>query len=665
VSSYEAIKDLWEEKRSFTRRGYFGALLSLLLLLLLTGRLIQLQVAQHDYYRTRADDNRMRLVPVPPVRGLIYDRNGALLAQNLPSFVLQIMPEQVDDLDALLRRLRWIVNLTDQDLARFRDRLRKTPRYRPVTLRTNLSPEEVARYEVDRYDLPGATVDATLVRDYPLGEEASHVVGYVGGITEADLARIAADEYQGLDQIGKVGVEKSHEDQLRGLPGTKIIEANAAGRPLRELNYRAGSPGKNLYLTIDARLQHVAEQALGDLDGAVVALDPRNGEVLALVSKPGFDPDLFANGVDAATYRTLLDDPHRPLYNRALLGTYPPGSTIKPFMAFAGLEEGTLDPDKPVYCPGYLNLPGSSRRYRCWKRSGHGELNLERAIAQSCDVYFYNVALGLGIDRIDRVLGAFGFGRVTGVDIGGERSGLVPSRDWKRRTFHQAWFPGETLNVGIGQGYLAVTPMQLAVAVSRIAMRGGGYLPHLVHAVGDPVGGRITEVAPQKLPPITVSDATTWDRVIAGMEQVTQNPRGTAYGIGADAPYAIAGKTGSAQVVGVAQNVGYQGAQRHIELKLRDNALFIAFAPADDPRIAVAVVAEHGAEGALAAAPVARMVMDQYLLGKVVYRAPPANAAVAPTPDHDDGDEGGPLPFDEPPQAQSPNPAPEEAVPPQ
>lgn len=665
MSSYDAIKDLWEEKRSFTRRGYFGALMSVLLILTLTARLIQLQVVQHDYYRTRADDNRMRLVPVPPVRGLIYDRNGALLAQNLPSFVLQIVPEQVDDLDATLARLRRIVNLSDQDVARFRERLRKTPRYRPVTLRTNLSPEEVARYEVDRYDFPGVTVDASLVRDYPLGAEASHVVGYVGGITDADLARIDADQYQGLDQIGKVGVEKSHEDQLRGLPGTKIIEANAAGRPLRELNYHAGSPGQNLYLTIDARLQHVAEQALGELDGAVVALDPRNGEVLALVSKPGFDPDLFANGVDNATYHALLDDPHRPLYNRALLGIYPPGSTIKPFMAFAGLEEGTLDPDKPVYCPGYLNLPGSSRRYRCWKRSGHGELTLERAIAQSCDVYFYNVALALGIDRIDQALGAFGFGHVTGLDIGGERSGLLPTREWKRRSLHQAWFPGETLNVGIGQGYLTVTPMQLALAVSRIAMRGGGYLPHLVHAIGDPVGGRIAEVAPQRLPPITVKDATIWDRVIAGMEQVTQSPRGTAYGIGADAPYAIAGKTGSAQVVGVAQNVGYQGAQRNIELKLRDNALFIAFAPADAPRIAVAVVAEHGAEGALAAAPVARMVMDQYLLGKVLYHAPPASATVLPAPDNDDGDEGGPLP-DESPPAQGPNDAPEEpAVPPQ
>lgn len=621
-SSYDAIKNFHKERHAFARRALVALAVALALLALLVARLIDLQIIQHSYYVTRSDDNRMRVVAVPPVRGLIYDRNGALLAQNLPSFDLVITPERVPDLKKTIAALREILPITDADVQRFYERLRSTPRYRQVPLRTDLSAEEVARFEIDRYRFPGVDIAAGLVREYPLGAAASHAVGYVGGITESDLDHIDPDLYQGLTQIGRTGVERSHEDELRGTPGAKIVEANAAGRPLRELNYQPGTPGKNLYLTIDARLQEVAERALGDLDGAVVAIDPRNGEVLALVSKPGYDPALFVRGLDETTYRQLLSDPHHPLYNRALLGTYPPGSTIKPFMAFAGLQENTLNADKPIFCPGYLTLPGSSRRYRCWKRSGHGWLTLQDAIAQSCDVYFYNVAIGLGIDRIDQILGEFGFGRDTGIDIPHEKSGLLPSRDWKRRVYHQAWYPGETLNVGIGQGYLTVTPIQLAQAVARIAMHGAGFVPHMVHAVGNPETGRIHLVTPTPLPPIPARNPDIWDQIIAGMEKATQDPHGTAYGIGHDAPYPIAGKTGSAQVVGVAQNVGYQGAQKHIEMQLRDNALFIAFAPADDPRIAVAVVAEHGAEGALAAAPVAREVMDEYLLGHVAYRGP-------------------------------------------
>ncbi|MDE2148818.1 MAG: penicillin-binding protein 2 [Gammaproteobacteria bacterium] len=631
-SSYDAIKNLHRERLLFTRRVVAALVLILLLVAVLGLRLVELQVLQYGYYETRSNDNRMRVVPVPPVRGLIYDRNGALLAQNLPSFDLVITPDQVAHVNATVAALRQVLpTITDDDVQRFHDRLLKTPRYRQIPLRSNLSPEEVARFELDRYRFPGVDVAAGLVRDYPLGTAASHVIGYVNGITETDLERIDPDLYQGLSQIGRAGVERSHEDQLRGTPGTKIIEANAAGRPLRELNYQPGTPGENLYLTIDARLQAVAERSLGDLDGAVVALDPRNGEVLALVSKPGYDPAMFVQGLTQQQYQQLLSDPHHPLYDRALLGTYAPGSTIKPFMAFAGLQAGTLTADKPVFCPGYLQLPGSSRRYRCWKRSGHGWLTLPDAIAQSCDVYFYNVALNLGIDRIDQILADFGFGRISGIDLPNEKSGLLPSPAWKQRVYHQPWYPGETLNVGIGQGYLTVTPMQLALAVSRIAMHGSGFAPHLVHAYGDPTTGRISAVAPQPLRPIAAHDATIWGTIVGGMEKVTQDPRGTAYRIGHDAPYPIAGKTGSAQVIGVAQNVGYQHAQKNVALQLRDNALFIAFAPAGDPKIAVAVIAEHGAEGALAAAPVAREVMDQYLLGQVLYHDPNAGRS-ADTP---------------------------------
>jgi penicillin-binding protein 2 len=639
MESYEAIKDLWEEKRAFSARAYIAGGICLILLLLLSARMMDLQLVQHGYYSGRADDNRMRLIPVPPVRGLIYDRNGALLAQNQPSFQLQIIPEQVDRLDETLARLGQLVRLDPEDLSRFRERLHKTPRYRPVTLRNNLSPEEVARFELNRYDFAGqgVEVNAGLVRAYPLGQQASHLIGYVGGITDADYASISESAYQGINQIGKVGIEKSHEDQLRGMPGTKVVEANAAGRPLRELDYQAGTAGKNLVLSIDARLQAVAEQALGPLDGAAVAIDPRTGEVLALVSKPGFAPAPFVEGIDSATYHALLDDPDRPLYNRALLGTYPPGSTIKPFMAVSGLIAGTLNPATRVFDPGYFQLPGNDRKYRCYKRSGHGWMDLNSAIAKSCDVYFYQAALNMGLDRIDAVLGQFGFGRPSGLDIPSERSGLLPTREWKRKTYRQAWFPGETINIGIGQGYLTVTPVQLAEAAARLAMHGGGFKPHLVHAYEDPATHALTPVAPEPLPPVETRDPSVFNLVVSAMQLVTMSQGGTAYAVFKDAPYSSAGKTGTAQVTALRQDETYAPKLDTVQYRFRDHALFIAFAPVENPQIAVAVVAEHAGHGGTSAAPVARALMDQYLLGKVLYNSPKAPVAAPPvepeTPD--------------------------------
>jgi penicillin-binding protein 2 len=639
MDSYQAIKDLWEEKRAFTARAYIAGGFCLLLLALLSVRMADLQLIQHGYYSGRADDNRMRLIPVPPVRGLIYDRNGALLAQNMPSFELQIVPEQVDRLDETLARLGQLVRLEPEDLTRFRERLHKTPRYRPVTLRSNLSADEVARFELNRYDFAGqgVEVNAGLVRAYPLGKQASHLIGYVGGITDADYANISEEAYQGINQIGKVGIEKSHEDQLRGMPGNKVVEANAAGRPLRDLDYKPGTAGQNLYLSIDARLQAVAEQALGTLDGAAVAIDPRNGEVLALVSKPGFDPAPFVEGIDNATYHALLDDPDRPLYNRALLGTYPPGSTIKPFMALAGLIAGTLNPATRIFDPGYFQLPGNDRKYRCYKRSGHGWVDLNAAIAKSCDVYFYQAALNTGLEHIDTVLGQFGFGHPSGLDIPSERSGLLPTREWKRRVYRQAWFPGETINIGIGQGYLTVTPVQLAQAAARLAMRGGGFKPHLVHAFEDPATHALVPVKPEPLPPVESRDPAVFDRIVAAMQLVTMTQGGTAYAVFKDAPYSSAGKTGTAQVTALRQDETYAPKLDTVQYRFRDHALFIAFAPADHPQIAVAVVAEHAGHGGTSAAPVARALMDQYLLGKVLYNAPAAVPAVPPvepeTPD--------------------------------
>ncbi len=627
----EKFKDLHSEKNTFLGRAVFAGVTCLALAVVLVVRLINLQLIHHDYYSTRADDNRMRITPVPPVRGLIYDRSGTLLAENRPAFVLEVTPEQAGNLDEALKRLESIIALTPKDIARFKDRVRKTPRYRGVPLRSNLSMEEVARYEINRHDFRGIDVNAGLTRNYPMGKVDSHVVGYVGSINEDELRELDPGKYQGLLQMGKVGVEKSQEELLRGTPGAKIIEANAYGRPLRELDYRQGAPGRNLYLSLDAKVQAVAEAALGDLNGAVVAIDPRNGEVIAMVSKPGFDPQLFSEGVDQQTYKELNTDPNRPLFNRAMQGTYPPGSTVKPAMALAGLEYNVVSPDHREYCKGEYTLPGSSRKYRCWKRTGHGPVDMMQGIMKSCDVYFYSLANTLGIDRIYEAMSGFGLGKPTGVDLPLEKGGLLPSKEWKRRVRRENWYPGETLSVGIGQGYMTTTPIQLAQMAARIAMRGGGFKPHIVHASEDALTKAVSVTKPEALPPIVLQNTKNWDAVISAMEGVAQIPGGTAYKIGRDAPYRIAAKTGTAQVAGMSQDEAKARAMETIPVHLRDHALFIAFAPADNPSIAVGVLAEHGGHGASVAAPIARKVMDMYLLGEVRYRdgTEPAPAAVA------------------------------------
>lgn len=627
----QALKNVRDEKSAFMRRAAVATVFIVVCSLILVVRMVKLQVVEHDQLSTRADENRMRVVPVAPVRGLIYDRNGSVLAQNKPAFVLEVTPELNPDLDALLARLDDIVELTEADVARFKDRVRKTPRYRGVPLRSNLSMEEVARYEVNRHDFRGVEVNAGLTRNYPLGASAAHVIGYVGGITEDELAK-APDErqFQGLSQIGKIGVERSQEDPLRGASGAKIIEANAYGRPLRELDYQRGYPGRNLHLSIDAKVQLVAEQALGELNGAIVALDPRNGEVIALISKPGYEPHLFVEGIDNKTYQALLADPKRPLFNRALQGMYPPGSTIKPAMAIAGLEYGVVDPEHTEYCSGGMSLPGSSRRYRCHKRNGHGAMNMLLGVMKSCDIYFYQLGMSLGVDRIHASMTGFGLGHATGIDLPLEKNGLYPSREWKQRTRKENWYPGETLNIAIGQGYTLTTPMQLAQMTARIAMRGGGFEPHVLHATEDAITKERLPIAPKALPPIQLKDNRNWQTVIAAMEETTHSPGGTAYRIGKDAPYRIASKTGTAQVAAMRQDEKEARTLEETPPHLRDHALFIAFAPVDDPRIAIAVLAEHAGHGGAAASPIARQVMDQYLLGEVRYVPPVAGTSTTP-----------------------------------
>ncbi len=634
MARYAALKNLHIERQTFVARVTFGMVVCAALALVLTGRLLQLQVLQHDYYSTRSDENRMRLTVIPPVRGLIYDRNGALLAQNVPGFRLEIVREEVADLDASLARAGQLVHLTDSDLTRFRERLRKTPKYQGVALRTNLSMEEVARFQLNRYEFHGVDINAGLTRNYPLGQSASHVVGYIGGITEDDLKAVDEKAYRGTQYLGQTGIEKWHEPMLHGTLSTKMVESSAGGRPLRELPElsQRGAPGTNLLLSLDARLQVAAEKAFGPRNGALIAIEPGTGEVLALLSKPGFDPHLFVEGIDAATYKALNDDPTHPLFNRALQGTYSPGSTIKPFMALAALESNAKNPAEKEFCTGEFTLAGSARKYRCWERKGHGWLDMEGGVARSCDVYFYGLALTLGIDRIHSFLLRFGMGAQTGLDLPGEKAGLLPSREWKQRVRKEAWYPGETLNIGIGQGYMTSTPLQLAHMTALMAMRGHGFRPHMVHATQDPATGVITPVKPEALPPIDLR-AAGWDHVVKAMEVVAHEPGGTAYGAMHDAPYRVAAKTGTVQVAALAQDEEVAPKQEDVAEHLRDHALFIAFAPADAPKIALMVLVEHaGGGGGRIAAPIARQVMDAWLLPAVSTPAAPKPAQVKAAP---------------------------------
>jgi penicillin-binding protein 2 len=610
------LKDYLRETHFFTSRALVALVCVGMLMGVVIVRLVYLQIISHEHFSTLSEKNRVNIVPVAPTRGLIFDRNGVLMAQNVPSFSLEIIPEQTENLDATLAGLSKLITVSDDDMDSFRKRLQQKHPFESIPLRFRLSDEEVARFAINRYRFPGVDIQARLSRDYPFGKISSHVLGSVGRINETELNELDPSNYSGTTHVGKIGVEKSYESILHGTVGYQHEESNARGRVLRVLQRIAPTPGQNIYLTIDMDLQTVAEMGLEGKRGALVALNPKTGEVLAMVSVPGVDPNLFVNGISTQQYQALQDDPDQPLFNRVLSGQYPPGSTIKPFLALAGLEFKEVTPATQLFCQGWYSLPGDTHRYRDWKREGHGEMNVSTAIVHSCDVYFYQLARELGIDRIYKYLGYFGLGKKTGIDLPGELSGLLPSRAWKRATHQEPWYPGETLITGIGQGYNLVTPLQLAEATAILANRGTILQPHILHAI-QPVGS--SELLTQ--PPIPqgkvpVADPSNWDTVISAMEDVVNTPEGTAYGISRGASYRIAGKTGTAQVFGVKQNARYK--KEEIEERLQDHALFVAFAPAEDPEIAVAVIVENGGHGGSAAAPIARAVMDRYFASKPV-----------------------------------------------
>ena len=605
------IKDFSRESYLASARAVAAAIIVGLLTLALVGRLAHLQVLKHRHFTTLSENNRVKIVPVAPVRGLIFDRNGEVLAQNLPAYGLEVVPELVEDVDALIGELREIIEITDADEEEFLAVLARKPRFEKIPLRLRLDDQEVARFAVNRHRFPGVDIDARLTRDYPHGELGVHLVGYVGRIDKRELDSIDQADYRGTSHIGKTGIEASHEDWLHGRVGYQRVETNAQGRILRVLERHDPVPGRNLYLTMDVKLQRTAEAVLGDERGAIVALEPATGAVLAMASTPGFDPNLFVHGIDVDTYRSLQRSPERPLFNRAINGQYPPGSTIKPFLGLAGLEHHIGHAQGKSWCPGWFRLPGRERKYRDWKKHGHGRIGLRDAIVQSCDVYFYELALALGIDRMHEFLSSFGFGARTGIRLGGESPGLMPSRTWKRNARGQSWYPGETVITGIGQGYMLTTPLQLASAAAAIATRGTRMRPRIVDRAVDPGSGETEAVEPETIATISSFDAANWKRIVEAMAGVVHGSRGTARRINAGIAYRMAGKTGTAQVVGIGQNEEYDADK--LDKRFHDHGLFVAFAPVEEPRIAVAVIVENGGTGSDAAAPLARIVIDAWL----------------------------------------------------
>lgn len=608
------LRDPARETVLFRTRAYVAGALFAALLCLLFGRMVQLQVIEHAHFRTLSESNRVKILPLAPTRGLIYDRNGIVIAQNTPFYSLDVVPDAIKDMDALLADLSQIVRVSELDRERFKRAVKRRHRFDNVPLRLRLTDEEVARFAVVRHRYPGVDVHARLSRDYPLGSLTAHVVGYMGRINERDLGRIDQRNYRASTHIGKTGVERAYEDVLHGQVGYQHVETNAQGRILRVLLRQEATPGADLHLSLDSRLQATSEAALGDENGAVVAIDPRTGGVLAMVSTPSFDPNLFAQGISPDTFKALNGSPERPLFNRVLYGRYPPGSTLKPFVGLAGLEFGAQLASKKTFCPGFFSLPGHKHKYRDWKRAGHGKIGLHGSIVESCDVYFYELAVELGIDRMHDFLSLFGFGEATGIDLGTESKGLLPSREWKFAKFNKPWYPGETVITGIGQGFTLTTPLQLAIATATLANHGLRLQPQLVERMADTAAGTELVNAPRIVGQIELSSRRHWDVSVAAMKDVVHGKKGTARQLAKGIDYTIAGKTGTAQVFGIPQDAEYD--EEKIQKKLRDHALFVAFAPSRNPTIAVAVIVENGGSGSTAAAPIAKRLIEHYLRGR-------------------------------------------------
>ena len=612
------IRDHERELHFFQLRVGFAGIAVLVAFGLLFARFFQLQVVQHDTYAAKAEENRISIVPIAPNRGLILDRNGVVLARNYSAYTLEIFPAKVPDLERTIRDLGDVVEIQAKDRGRFRKLYAEMRNAESLPIRTRLSDEEVARFAANRYRFPGVEIKARLFRQYPYGELASHVIGYIGRINQKDqekLEELGVDaNYRGTDFIGKAGLEASYQQELHGTTGFEQVEIDAAGRGIRTLARTPAQAGNNITLTLDIKLQEVAEKSFGDRRGALVALEPSTGGVLAFVSKPGFDPNLFVDGIDPQSWSELNNSPDRPLNNRAIAGLYPPGSTFKPFLALAALELGKRRPAQAIYDPGHFDFGG--RRFRDDKVGGHGTVDMYKSIVQSCDTYYYILSNDLGIDAIARSLAPFGFGSRTGIDLDGEAAGVLPSPEWKQQRFRrpeqQKWYAGETISIGIGQGYNSYTPVQLAQAVAALAGNGAIYRPRLVSVVDNQRTGTRRQIEPELVRriPLKPENLEVIRQAMAGV-----NKEGTGARAFAGVQYTNGGKTGTAQVIAIKANEKYN--EKNVHERHRDHSLYIAFAPLESPKIALAVIVENGGFGATAAAPIARAMLDYYLLGKL------------------------------------------------
>lgn len=623
------IKDHQAEQRLFDQRAVVAAVFIAIGICAVIGRLVWLQIVRHDYFVDLSQGNRIKVEPIPPNRGLILDRNGLPLATNAPSYQLELRREQVPDLDATLKGLAEIGLIEADDIPAIRKDIRGRRIFDAVPVKLQLNDEELAKFAARRFDFPGVNIAPRMTRFYPLGESSVHAIGYVGAISEDDKKTLSIDDYAGSTLTGKSGVEKQYEKVLHGTTGMQQLLVNAQGRTVERVGRamikterKEPIAGNDLFLTIDLRMQQIAEESLRGQRASAVAIDPSNGDILAFVSTPAFDPNLFARGLSRSEYLALTEDPQRPMYDRALRGVYPPGSTVKPLMALAALEYGVVTPEHTEYCRGLFRLPRVSRPWRDWNhdKGGHGTVNMEKAIATSCDVYFYDMANLLGIDKIHDYLAQFGMGSLTGIDIPGEKTGILPSTQWKKNNFRRAdmkvWYPGDTISVGIGQGYMSATPLQIAHFTATLAARGQRFEPRLVSAIRDVKTGEVRKIPPKKLPSATTRDPAAWDIAIKGMIDVANAPYGTARALSVGLPYKLAGKSGTAQVFKAASNTRVRKAHE-LDEHLRDHALFIAFAPADAPmpKVAVAVVVENAPGGGGAfAGPIARRIIDSYVL---------------------------------------------------
>ena len=617
MSSRRELRNHSLEQHRFASRLAIGGYVVIFCFSLLLLRFIFLQIGKYDHFQTLAENNRISLVPTVPNRGLILDRNGVVLAHNFFVYTLEITPSKSGDVEDTINRISQMMTVSNEDRKQFKKLRAQTHNFESVPIRTHLTEEEAAKFAVNRYQFPGVEIRSRLFRRYPQDSLGSHMIGYIGRINENDIKNLEASNqlgnYKGTDHIGKGGIEQFYESVLHGQTGFQQVEVGADGQAVRVLSSTAPVSGDNLVLSVDSKIQEITEKAFGTRRGALVAINPQNGEVLAYVSMPTFNPNLFVDGIDSETWKALNGSLDRPLINRPITGIYPPGSTFKPFVAMAGLEEGRRHPPFSISDSGFFTLAGSSHRYRDWKPEGHGSVDMQKAITVSCDTFFYGLALELGIEKLTAFVSHFGFGKKTGIDLNGEIGGLLPTPEWKYRRWKQKWYPGETVIVGIGQGYTLVTPMQLAQATAVIANNGVAMRPHLVTAIQKNNGAGVFNIPPIQQDEIKLNPENV-AIVKAGMVDVTR-PGGTAASVGAGAGYEIAAKTGTAQVVGIKQGAKYNAGA--LDERHRDHALFIAYAPADNPTIALAVIVENGGHGGSAAGPIARKVMDYYLLGKM------------------------------------------------